>query len=52
MLLDIATNFALGEEVVGAIFPDNDAKGKQRDEAPEASVPHLPKRKKKGHQGK
>ena len=24
-LLDIATNFALGEEAVGAIFPDNDA---------------------------
>ena len=47
-LLDIATNFALGKEVVGAIFPDNDAKGKQRDEAPRASAPHLPKKKKKG----
>ena len=51
-LLDIATNFASGEEAIGAIFPENDAKGKRRDEAPEASVPHLPKRKKKGHQGK
>ena len=51
-LLDIATNFASGEEAVGAIFPDNDAKGKRRDEAPGASAPHLPKKKKKGHQGK
>ena len=51
-LLDIATNFASGEEAVGAIFPENDAKGKRRDEAPEASVPRLPKRKKKGRQGK
>ena len=51
-LLDIATNFTSGEEAVGAIFPENDAKGKRRDEAPEASVPHLPKRKKKGRQGK
>ena len=46
-LLDIATNFALGEEAIGAIFPTDDAKGKQRDEAPVASVPHLPKMKKK-----
>ena len=51
-LLDIATNFASSEEAVGAIFPDNDAKGKRRDEAPGASAPHLPKKKKKGHQGK
>ena len=51
-LLDIATNFASGEEAVGAIFPENDAKGKRRDEAPEASVPRLPKRKKKDRQGK
>ena len=27
-LLDIATNFASGEEAVGAIFPDSDSKGK------------------------
>ena len=46
MLLDIATNFALGEKAVGAIFPDSDAKGKRRDEAPGASAPHLPKKKK------
>ena len=32
MLLDIATNFASGEEAVGAIFPDSDAHGKRRDE--------------------
>ena len=51
-LLDIATNFASGEEAIGAIFPNNDAKGKQRDEAPGASAPHLPKKKKKGRQGK
>ena len=51
-LLDIATNFASGEEAVGAIFPNNDAKGKQKDEAPEASPTHVPKRKKKGRPGK
>ena len=51
-LLDIATSFASGEEAVGAIFPDTDTKGKRRDEAPEASAPHLPKRKKKGCLGK
>ena len=51
-LLDIATNFASGEEAVGAIFPDGDAKGRQRDEAPEASASHLPKRKKKERLGK
>jgi hypothetical protein len=50
-LLDIATNFASGKEAVGAIFPDNDAKGKRRDEAPGSSAPHLPK-KKKDRQGK
>ena len=48
-LLDIATNFASGKEAAGAIFPDSNSKGKRRDEAAEASVPHLPKKKKKGH---
>ena len=52
VFLDIATNFASGEEAVGAIFPDNDAKGKRRDEATEASAPRLPRKKKKGRQGK
>ena len=51
-LLDIATNFASGEEAVGAIFPDNNAKGKRRDEATEASAPRLPRKKKKDRQGK
>ena len=51
-LLDITTNFTSGKEAVGAIFPDNDAKGKQGDEAPGALAPHLPKKKRKGHQGK
>jgi hypothetical protein len=51
-LLDIATNFASGEEPVGAIFHDSDTKGKRRDEAPEASASYLPKRKKKGRLGK
>ena len=50
-LLDIATNFTSGEEAVGAIFPDNEAKGKRRDEAPEASAPHLPKKKEEGSLG-
>ena len=49
VLLDIATNFASGEDAVGAIFPDNDAKGKRRDEAPGASAPQLSNKKKKGH---
>ena len=48
MLLDIATNFTSGEEAIGAIFPDNDAKGKRRDEAPGASDSRFSKKKKKG----
>ena len=51
-LLDITTNFASGEEAIGAIFPDNDAKGKRRDEAPRASASRFSKKKKKGRQGK
>ena len=51
-LLDIATNFTSSEEAIGAIFPDNDAKGKRRDETSGASPSHLSKKKKKGHQGK
>ena len=50
-LLDIATNFALGEEAVGAIFLDNDAKGKQRDEAPRASAPTPPRKRKRVARG-
>jgi len=51
-LLDIATNFALGEEAVGAIFSDGAAKGKQKGEATEASGSCDPKKKKKGRKGK
>jgi len=51
-LLDIATNFASGEEVVGAIFSDGAAKGKQKAETIEASGSHDPKKKKKGRKGK
>ena len=51
-LLDIATSFASGEEAVGAIFPDADTKGKRREQVPEASASHLPKKKKKGRLGK
>ena len=47
-LLDIATNFASGEEAVEAIFPEDDAKGKRRDEAPGASASRFSKKKKKG----
>ena len=50
-LLDIATNFASGEEAVGAIFSDGTAKGKQKAEATEASGSRDPK-KKKGRKGK
>ena len=51
-LLDIATSFASGEEAIGTIFPNNDSKGKRRDETPGASTPRLPQKKKKGRQGK
>jgi hypothetical protein len=50
-LLDIATNFATGEEAVGAIFPY--AKGKQKEDAAEDSASRDPKKKKKkGKPGK
>ena len=51
-LLDVATNFTSGEEAIGAIFPDGEAKGKRRDETSGASPSHFPKKKKKGRQGK
>jgi len=46
-LLDIATNFASGEEAVGAIFFDGAAKGKQKAEATEASGSRDPKKKRR-----
>ena len=51
-LLDITTNFASGEEAVGAIFPDSDAKGKRRDETLGALASRFSKKKKKGRPGK
>jgi hypothetical protein len=46
--LDIATNFAFGEEAVGAIFLDAKDKGKQKvDDAPKGSTSRDFKRKKK-----
>ena len=48
-LLDIATNFASGEEAVGVIFSDGNAKGKQK---AKASGFQDPKKKKKGRKGK
>jgi hypothetical protein len=50
-LLDIATNFATGEEAVGAIFPD--AKGKRKEDTAEDSASrNSKKKKKKGRSGK
>jgi len=51
-LLNIATNFASGEEAVGAIFSDGTAKGKQKAETTEASGSRDPKKKKKSRKGK
>jgi len=51
-LLDIATNFASGEEAVGAIFSNGAAKEKQKAEATEASGSHDPKKKQKGRKGR
>jgi ribose 5-phosphate isomerase len=50
-LLDITTNFATGEEAVGAIFPNG--KRKRKEDAAEDSASCDPKKKmKKGRQGK
>jgi hypothetical protein len=49
-LLDITTNFATGEEAVGAIFPDT--KGKRKEDATEDSASCDPKKKKKKKKGK
>jgi len=46
-LLDITTNFASGEETVGAIFSDGSTKGKQKTEATEASGSQDPKKKRR-----
>jgi hypothetical protein len=44
-LLDITTNFAMGEEAVRAIF--SDAKGKRKEDAAEGSSSRDPKKKKR-----
>jgi hypothetical protein len=45
--LDIATNFASGEEAVGAIFSPLKAKGKRQEDADEGGSGHNSKKKKK-----
>ena len=50
-LLNITTNFASGEEAVGAIISDGSSKGKQKAETTEASDSQDPKKKKKGRKG-
>jgi hypothetical protein len=51
-LLNIATNFASREEAVGAIISNGKDKGKQMDEATEASGSRDPKKNRKGQVGK
>jgi hypothetical protein len=46
-LLDIATNFAFSEEVVGAFFHDTKGKEKQQGNANEGGSSHNSKKKKK-----
>jgi hypothetical protein len=52
--MDIITNFAAGEEAVGAIFGSNHDKGKCKEEDPASSSQGLKrnKKKKKNQQGK
>jgi hypothetical protein len=54
-LMDIITNYATSEEVVGAIFGGDQDKGKRKDEDPESSNRGTKKnnrKKKKNQQGK
>jgi hypothetical protein len=53
-LMDIITNFAAGEEAVGAIFGSDQDKGKRKDEDPVSSNQGSKrnKKKKKNQQGK
>ena len=50
-LLDIATSFASSEEAVGAIFPNNNSKGKRRDETPGASTSRPPRKRRRDTRG-
>jgi hypothetical protein len=54
-LMDIVTNYAAGEEAVGAIFGGDQDKGKRKDEEPKGSnrgAKRSKRRKKKNQQGK
>jgi hypothetical protein len=53
-LMDIITNFATGEEAVGAIFGSDQDKGKRKEEDPAGSSrgSKRNKKKKKNQQGK
>jgi hypothetical protein len=50
--LDIATNFAFGEEAVGAIFHDTKGKEKRQEDANEGSSVRNSKKKKKNKQSR
>ena len=53
--MDIATNFASGEEALGAIFQDDKDKGKRKEDVAEGSAPqdfNRKKKKKKKQRGK
>jgi hypothetical protein len=49
-LLDVATNFAFGEEAVGAIFHNTKGKEKRQEDADEGGSSHNSKKKKKTKQ--
>jgi hypothetical protein len=49
-LLDIATNFASGEEAIGAIFHDTKGKEKWQEDADEGGSSRNSKKKKKAKQ--
>jgi hypothetical protein len=54
-LMDIVSNYTIGEEAVGGIFGADQDKGKRKDEDPESSnrgAKTNNRRKKKNHQGK
>jgi hypothetical protein len=42
--MDIATKIALGQEAVETLFHSDTSSGKQKEDAPEASTQHNPKK--------
>ena len=50
-LLDIATNFASGEEAIGAIFPEGDTKGEAEGRGPQGLALPFPQEEEKGTPG-